>query len=75
MQGRGRGERDIAAEAGADQHEVALHDLAGINQPGDARLGRIDAPIVDRQHFIALAAGGLGERNDLATVRGRVLPV
>ena len=75
MQERGGDDRDIAAEARADQHQVAGELLAEIHQPRNTRAGLIDAAVIDRVRLVALGARHLRERRDLAPPRPALLAV
>ena len=66
MQERGGGHRHVAAEAGADQHQVAAELLAEVHQPRDARARLVDAAVVDRVRVVAFRARNFRQRGDLA---------
>ena len=73
VQQRRRRHRHIAAETGADQHQVARQRLTDFDQLVNAAAGSFYATIVDRLDVVALAARDIGQRRDFSAPRDAVL--
>src|SRR6185312_3232391 len=75
MQQGSRSYRNIAAETGADQHQIARELLAELDEPRDALARIIEAAVIDRVRFVALAARDFGKGGDFASPRPALLAV
>ncbi len=67
MQQRRRSHGYIAAEAGADEHQVARQLLAELDQSRDTLAWIVEPAVIDGVRFVSFAAGDFGERGDLSS--------
>ena len=74
QQGR-RGHGYIAADAGADEHQVACELFAELDESRDTLARIVEATVIDGVRFVSLAAGDFGERGDLPSPGSALLAV
>src|SRR6202011_1133916 len=73
MQKRRRCYCNVTAHARADQHQVARQLLAEVHELCDTGSWLLDAAIVHRMRFVALAASYFGQRRNLPPPRATFL--